>query len=464
MIKIDNNNTIHIMIVSFFIVLFSLQYFFNEFLNIINLDNLKIELFMVYFYALIISIKRSGYVSVYSLFLILSFLFNLSRLFLELVSDYEIKYTDLFSRIILSNSTEVSLVLLLINVILFSFLSFLIFYKSGKIKLYKSLSLQFIGKYIIILLFIPLIYIYIKEFIFVLNNGYLVVFNGELAQNSSFLSVVIPRIIAIGYFIFLSSVPKEDEFKKISYIYLIILFMNALKGQRGEFLLYILFMIWYYHIIYNKKFNIMKGIKLLSFIFAFSTLLIMIRNDSEIDYLMIPYEFLRLNGISINVSAYVIELGDNIESKGISYLFSPISDYFYRIFIDRNIFYDGPTIELLNVSNNLSNHLIYQINDTAYFLGNGTGSSYLAELYDFSGVFFSGIVMFILTTFTIKIEEYALKIRYILFIAPVLIMHYIYMPRSSFFKFIDEIIILSIIYFIIYLLFKLNARKDNVYI
>lgn len=457
---------VHIIIVVTSIILFGVQYilyYFNIINNSIFFFILKIEWFLLYIYALTLSIKYSGMISIYSIFLILSFTFNYSRIFLDLFTSYNIKYTDLFSRIILSMDTLNNLMLLIINFLLFSLLAFLIFYKQKPIRLKTNKLFINLGKRGIIFLFIPLIFIYLNELQYVWKHGYISLFNGDLAKHSSILSVILPRLIFFSFLLFLAGIPEKKVFLKYSYIYLIILFMDALKGQRGEFLVTVIFILWYYHTIYNIKFNIKKSFFIFIGILLFSQLLLLIRSNMEVNLLDIPYEFFRLNGISINVTAYLIEGGEDLESKGIPYLFSPIYDYFYRIFVDRDIFYASPSVELLSVSNNLSRHTMYYINSTAYFNGNGTGSSYLAEIYDFAGIWIGGIVMFLITAIVLTIENKLKNNRFILFIAPIILIHYIYMPRSSFFKFIDELFLLLIIYSILMILLKFR-RKYHAYI
>jgi len=452
-----------IIFVSLYIFIF-LEYLFIN--NIYQKDTvihiLEIELFMIYLYALIISIYKSGYISIFSLFLFFSYLFNYTRVFLDLFTEYDLSKSDLFHHVKLKQLTEIELLYLLIFFLIASTLAFILFYKKNKLLLSRKKEYMKFGKIIILSVTIPLIYINIQTFKFILIHGYLSVFNGEIESSSYYtLGIILTRIAYFGFFIFLSGLPNKNNFNKIVLLFLIIAFFDALKGQRGPFLLISIYSIWYYHNIYNIKFNIKKGILIIFGVLAFSQLIVYYRSEKELfDIWEIPYEFMRLNGISLIIPAYMIEYKDSFINDDIPYLFAPIYDYFYRIFIDNDVFYQGRTKELLNVSNYLSIQLIYFINPEGYYVGFATGSSYLAEFYDFGGLFLGSLSLFILVSLIMFFEKKLFKYRLILFLSPIIVTKFIYMPRDSFFKIINDIPLLTVIYLTLYLIIYLGKGKN----
>jgi hypothetical protein len=447
-------------IIAFQYVLFLINNYDSQFF----IKLLEVELLLIFIFSFCISVKTSGFTSIYSLFLSLCFVFNYSRIFLDLLSDFEIKYSDLFSRIILTNNTQIILLFLMIFFLLAGTISFCIYYKKTSFSIPTNLKYVNTGKKLIKFLMLPLLLVYVKQLYFILTNGYISLFNGDLLRNTSVIEIILPRLMEYSFYIFLAGVPTEKQFKKYSLIYILLMLFHALKGQRGSFMLLLILVLWYYYKVYNKKLKFNRLISISIPPLLLSQLLIFTRVNKDLSnysFLDVPYNFILQNGISVNVSAYVIQFYDSgMKSVGVPYFFAPLHDYFYRLFIDRSVFYEGRTDKLLEVSNYLSNQLIYFINADAYYFGNGTGSSYLAELFDLGGVIGGAIILFFLTKFILQFEFKSNYNRFFLFLSPIVLMKFVYIPRDSFLKIIDDLGLVIIIYFLVrYLL--INKSKTS---
>lgn len=436
-------------IISFQYVLFLTFNYDSQFL----IKLLEVELLLIFIFSFYVSVKISGFTSIYSIFLSLCFVFNYSRIFLDLFSDYEIRNSDLFSRIVLTNNTLIILLYLMIFFLLAGTMSFCMFYKKKSFSMPTNLKYVNTGKKLIKLLVLPLIMVYIKQFYFVLSNGYISIFNGDLLRNTTAIEFILPRLMEYSFYIFLAGVPTEKQFKKYSLIYALIILIHALKGQRGSFLLLLVLLIWYYFKVYNKKLKFNRLLLITIPVILFSQVLVLTRVNKDLSnysFLDIPYDFLLQNGVSVNVTAYVIQFNDlGLKSLNVPYFFAPLHDYIYRLFIDRSIFYEGRTDKLLEVSNYLSNQLIYFINPDAYYFGNGTGSSYLAELFDLGGVIGGAIILFFLVKFILQFEFKSNYNRLFLFLSPIVLMKFVYIPRDSFLKIIDDLFIVIIVFYAI---------------
>ncbi|MEZ8379133.1 O-antigen polysaccharide polymerase Wzy [Vibrio splendidus] len=416
--------------------------------------------FVIYAFACVMSVRYSGYVSVFSIFLILSFVFNYGRIFLALFTNYEMEYTDLFFTTYIYKETQIELLQLVIFCLLASLFAFFLYYRKSKLSISHSPELMKVGSLLMLFSAVPLSFNYILEFRYIISHGYLSIFTGEMSRNThTFLPTLFPRFFTIGFMLFLASIPPISKFKKMAFFYLVVIFLSALKGQRGEFFLNIIYIVWYFHSMYSVKFSLKKGLLIVSFLLVFSQLALFFRSGIEANILDVPYEFIRLNSISINVPIYLIQYKDELIRNGVPYIFAPIHDYFYRIFVDRAVFYAGPSPELLEVSNYLSYHLIHFVNETAFYMGNGTGTSYLAEVYDLGGLYFGSIVMFFLTLFALFWEKKAFSSRYFNFMSFIVLSQFMYMPRDAFFKIVDNIIIYSLIYLIVIYFIKLRKEK-----
>jgi hypothetical protein len=466
MIIFNKNEQINlsvILIVIFFIV--GVFFELTQSLSTTNIIFVECCFIFTFLIILFVSVKVSSILSVYSLFLILSFIFNYGRIFLELVTDYSYDHTDLFYYAPIEYDEKLKLILLMYSCLVFSFLSFSLFYKKSDNLIKPDYTLQKISKYIMIICSIPLVYNYTIELVYILKNGYLALFTGSMRENTeTFLPSLVPRLFTFGFLLFIASIPSEKDFKKFMILYMSIMLFNALKGQRGDLLLNLVIVIWYFFNFYHKKINYKKilGIAVIILVVSESLAAFRVGKDIGLDTIVsAPLSFIENNGLSLNVPLYLIKFDEDLSSKGIPYLFAPIHDYFYRVFIDRSVFYNGPSAELLETSNFLPYHVINFINIDSFYNGQGTGTSYLAEFYDLGGIYLGGGLFFILVALIMQYERGLFKYRYLLFLSPIVVGQFIYMPRDAFFKIIDNCTPYTIGYLLLMLILGRYMRDKN---
>jgi oligosaccharide repeat unit polymerase len=372
---------------------------------------------------------------------------------LDIVGYLQLENSILFSRIILSNSTVIILLETLICNLLMSFLAFLIAYRryNHQIRIISNVSIEKVTKYILIILAPFVIMDGIIKFYFIQLNGYLALFNGMLISGEIFqVLAYITRIYKYIFFIYLSSGPSYKSFKLMSSLFVLVSLLDIISGKRGHALILLILVLWYNYNYFSKKIRLIKIGLISTFIILISQFALILRSGiSSSGIFQTILTFFELNGISVYVLGYIIELGDSLKNEGMPYFLSPIYDFFLRIIGEREIFYRGNTVELLENTNYLGHELTYVINRNAFFQGNGTGSSYIAELYHFGGIVVVGLVTFLLIYFVISFEKRirGSNIRFIVYLT--ILYRFMYMPRDSFLKFVPEIIPIIIIYFLI---------------
>lgn len=458
--KIFKVNLILLNLVFYIYILISISY---ESVGYWGYEYLNLLFIFTFLLILSISIKKSGIYSAFTLFLILSVVFLYGRFFLEFLNLYQYDRFDLFFHGQILDDTKYICVQLMISCLIGSAYAFIFFYRVPikTVKFEKDvnrLSILFLK-----IVSVPLLYNYIIEFQYILNNGYLSIFTGQMrSSTNTILPNILPRLMLFLYFVYLSSLPSKQSFLKVSGFVLFLLFVNSLKGQRGEVLLMCLTMLWFYCNVYKVKISLKKSIVLFVTVLIFSEVMLNFRVGNTYDItsiLLAPFNFIVINGLSSNVPMYMIQYYDYLESSNIPYFFGPTYDYFYRIFVDRDVFYNGPSPELIEASKFLPFHMINFINQASFYNGNGTGSSYLAEFYDFVGIYGSFFLSFAVTWFVIFIEKNTLKYRFLLLLSPMIIGKYIYMPRDSFMKVFDDVIPNSIIYLLLILFINISKGK-----
>ncbi|MEZ9768237.1 O-antigen polysaccharide polymerase Wzy [Vibrio breoganii] len=464
-VKLHNARFLYLVINIIMTALFLMLSISYEIFGFWGYEILSLMMFGYFCIILNISVSNSSLYSAFSLFLILSVVFIYGRFFLELVHLYDYNSFDLFYHGEILIETKFKVLQLLISCMLGASTAFLLFYSKYSLEIQNDRFLETFAITLIKVVSVPLLFNYIVELKYIISHGYLAIFTGQMrSSTNTILPYLLPRLLLFLYYVFLSSLPSKENFRKVSFFVLAILLVNALKGQRGEILLMAITMLWYYCHVYSEKVNIKKSLILLSVVLIFSEIMVNVRVDKEIDAMMLldaPVSFIEVNGLSSNIPMYMIQFYEDLESVGVPYFFGATYDYFYRIFVDRDVFYAGPSPELIEASKFLPFHMINYINQASFYNGNGTGSSYLAELYDLSGIYASFFTMFLITAFVVSIEKYALKYRYILLVSPLIIGKFTYMPRDSFMKLFDDLIPNSVIFLFILLFIRITKGKKN---
>ena len=297
------------------------------------------------------------------------------------------------------------------------------------------------------------------QLIYIIETDYIAIFDGSLnSQWFGRAGFILYRLLKYLFLIVLCLSINQKQLKYIIFFFLITVLLHVFKGQRADFFLYSILIIYFFKNYTKIRFNTLNVLMVGLFFLLISSVVVTFRNTStlELSEENIFYNFFHFNSISVNVSLLVMEFNDQISTSNIPYLFAPIVDIFHRIFIDREVFY-FKTLELLEISNFLPFKLIYFISPYAYFYGNGIGTSFLAEFYDFSGIIFTGPVFYFLFKFLLKFQDYSKKSSFFLLIYLNFFIAIIYMPRDSLIKpLIDDLPFVIIIF---YLLKLVNEKK-----
>ena len=410
----------------------------------LNLDFLIFSSCILFIGAFIASVHISNPLSIYPLFLAISFLFLYSRVFLDLVTpNYDFGYCTLFTREILSVEIKEKILWMITVTIFFPTVFFIAKYKKNRpeFSFNHSHSLFQAGLFILFLVSPIVIYNLISDALYIFQNGYLAIFNGDMYENSGAIyGNVFNRLAIFAFYCLFASRLNQKQFRYVALAYLILAILVSLKGQRGELFLSILFILWYQYAVFNQKFDYTKLIFIgLILVFA-GQYFLFARSGYYFDFYEAPFQFLHLNGASICVTGHLLNSPELLNPSGVPYLFSPIVDFFQRMFLDSSVYYSGPTDERLDASNYLGWHLTNFISPEAYFQGHGTGTSFLAEFYSLGGIYGVGILTVVFTWIALKIEENIRKKRWVLFIAPIILFGFVYMGRGSMIKTIDDLI------------------------
>ena len=239
-------------------ILFSIDFFFLFLILCAYCINLCIPvfsknifiIFLVYFlFVFLRSIKLNGIVSLYTIFLFLCFLFNFSRLYLDVIGYCDFSKSTFFLLKKVRFSSEV----VSLSVLLFAFTMWIIdlgFYFSKSIKL-SALELDESSElkrilFIIMIIACPVaVYANIRIFRLVLSLGYVAFLGGDAAFSKTFIELFFTLLLKLAFYTSFLCVCSKKERSLILGIYFVFLVSDGIKGNRSAFLFQLFFYAYY---------------------------------------------------------------------------------------------------------------------------------------------------------------------------------------------------------------------------
>ena len=222
-------------------------------------------------------------------------------------------------------------------------------------------------------------------------------------------------------------------------------------GQRGQFFVSLLLLLWIYST-YYKRIHIGKVVVIGIFSLIIISFIQWFRGDGYTPF----YSVLYGQGISLLVITGTIRYMDAFTNK-YSFILGYFIDYFSKLF-NSNLKI-GQNMERILHGNYLGDHLTYSISPATYLNGNGTGTSIIAEMYEFTSgnLFALFLVSFIFMMLILFLSHYLYKNISCIIVIYFILYRFIYSPRDSVFKCID-MIVLSLP---VMLLLKITELKEE---
>ena len=438
---------IHIFIIVFVFFLKSAIVFPNDAGEMKFLEYL---LMGVYIYTFFTAKIYSDWLNSYMIFLYTLFLFNFTRVFLDIVGYKEFGWATKFANYYFFYDVRIEIINVFLLVLLFTHLGFFIGIineteseMKSRVTLKNRKIYTDFGMFLFIIALPALAYKMFIQLRIILQAGYEAYYTGILkGVDYPFFTKGSGTIMTIGFLIFLISVPSKKKFLTVSSLYLMVKLLDSFKGARAIFLTQLLFIMWYYAQVYGIKIKMKTMGKLVGFTVIFSQLLVSVRSKKvfSLDLINTVYNFLFSQGVSYLVLGYTIDFKSRIVGQG------PYPYVFQGIFG-----FKPQSLETLTTTNSLADKLTYLLNPTAYLKGEGIGSNYIAEMYDL-GYLWIIIISVLLGIFIVKYEKYVVKNRFLLLTSYYFIPNLFYIPRGSFFgeALIKNMIMLISVYVLIF--------------
>lgn len=388
-------------------------------------------LIAVYVYTFLTAKIYLDWLNSYMIFLYTLFLFNFTRVFLDIVNFREFGWATKFANYYFFYDVRNEILTVLLLVLLFTHFGFVIGIsnedvielKSGIILKSKEIYAN-VGIFLFLISLPALSYKMFIQLRVILKAGYEAYYTGILkGVDYPFFTKGSGTVMTIGFLIFLISIPKKRSFLAVSSLYLMVKLLDSFKGARAIFLTQLLFIMWYYAKVYGIRIKFKTMVKLVGFTVIFSQILVSVRSRKifSLDLVNSVYDFLFSQGVSYLVLGYTVDYKSKIVGHGMyPYIFQGIFGF------------RPQSMETLAATNSLADRLTYLLNSAAYLKGEGIGSNYIAEMYDL-GYFWLIALSLLLGILIIKYEKYVVKNRFLLLTSYYFIPNLFYIPRGSFF-------------------------------
>lgn len=264
------------------------------------------------------------------------------------------------------------------------------------------------SKVVFIIGFVINLFFIAEKGLYILQNSYILYardFNSSLPS----LLRVAGNLRTMAFFIFLATFPSKKESRWYLFLYLIEGILSLTYGDRGNFVMNIFFLGFYFVFrqgretddeIWIKKKHVVIVIILMPILIAFLSFFVYIREGFSEGQTSLIEQFVRFFksiGGSVNVIGYGKYFENQIPANTI-FSFGDITQYIFHNPISNFIFNNQDlqyyTKEYALQGTSFMHTISYLIDPKAYLGGHGYGSCYIAEFYNdfgYTGVIFINI-------------------------------------------------------------------------
>lgn len=408
--------------------------------NVLYSNFLILQLFSTFVLSYYYTVKRIGFFHIFSLLHVTLFIFAFGGIIASPIvenADFRTSVTPLAVRF---KEDVIQQVLSLYSVyICFSFVAF--FYFHRKFYRDRSFSLQTNNYYLLIakktfLVLFPFALMYAYT-MYKIGDGNRVL----LYQTGSNDALGVPLYLRItnmlftaSFYLLIASCPRKKVFIKYFSLFMCTMIPILMMGERGEVVVPIIFILWYFYRVYGISIDLLKvfligtSIMIVSFIVSVTRMGDVVSGLSVFDMIL---GFFASSATSFSLLAYYVQFRDSI------------MDHNYPFFLDSLIGgltgATGQSMHVLEVRSNIGHQLVYSLNPGYYLAGYSTGTSFIAEMYEFGvcGVII-GTVM--LGLFCVLFENKMCKNHFRMLFAYLFFQFLILTPRGSLFVPIYDII------------------------
>lgn len=445
-------SNIPMIILGFSALLSFLELISNSFDISSSLTNLFIgQVLVIFIISFVNTCKRIGILHIFTLLHITTFVFAFGSLlvFVLLGMDgFKVAYSPTYVRF---HEETVQRALCLYSLFIsISYVSFFHFYKKNKYnpqlnsipKIDKKMFK--IGRVTMLLMFpFAILSSYTLFQIGFENRGALYLSGSMSELGMPFYLRITNMFFTTGFYVLIASVPKQKNFLKYFGLYAITLIPVLMMGERGEVIIPFIFLLWYLFRVYGTKINLglLLGIGIVTMLISFIVSVVRLGDSiSGLSFSDMIIGFFGTSATSLELLQYYIEFKKTIGPHNYPFVLDSLIGGLTGAY--------GQSEETLQIRASLGHHLVYALNPKYYFSGFSTGTSYIAECYEF-GAIGVGLGAIVLGWFCNVFNAYIMKSHFRMLFLYLCFQLIILSPRGSLFLGLYDIIKYSLCYMIL---------------
>ncbi len=298
------------------------------------------------------------------------------------------------------------------------------------------------------------------EFKAIINIGYAAIYAGGLQEVNYYSPIIKYSHVFFSSFFsyYLIVINNKRKFLIIASIFLVVSFLDSLKGARITLILPIFFILWYYNSVYKININyktVLKGSVVLLMLVVFSIYSSSKRNDLEVELRTnIIKSAISETGSTLQVVGRYIKNKDQLNAAYPFFLEPILYPYFYvRHF---SVLTKGQSEEMLEYRNSLNHQFTAFVDKEAYLVGKGVGSSSPAEFYQYG--LFPLILLSVAYGFILIFFYSQLNNKILIFLSTTLVLHVFFIARETPFPNFIGIIKGVFVYYVLKTLFSIKFK------
>jgi oligosaccharide repeat unit polymerase len=422
---------------------------------------------ITYAFLFLAVVKVGGPFSIHTIssFFVFLFLYGRSLLYIfepdysffesELLLYENVGYVNMFEALVITNIFIYS-----INVV------YILFGKPDNIKLYineRSIKIEKILFNIILVFGFLYAFKLFLEFKAIINIGYTAIYAGGL-QEVNYYSPLIKysHVFFSSFFSYYLIVNNnKKKFLIIAFIFLVVSFLDSLKGARITLILPIFFIFWYYNCVYKITFNYkiaLKGSIVFLLLVLYAIYSSSKRNDLEVE---LKTNFIKSavmeTGSTLQVVGRYIKNKDQLDTDYPFFLEPILYPYFYISHF--SVLTKGQSEEMLQYRNSLNHQFTAFIDKEAYLVGRGVGSSSPAEFYQYG--LFPLIILSLVYGFILIFFYSQLSNKILIFLSTTLVLHVFFIARETPFPNFIGVLKGVFVYHLLKSLFSIKIKLVN---
>lgn len=423
----------------------------------------EIQLFILYLFIILKTLRKKGIFNLFSIFLLTLALFSFMGIFISLFSD-KVDYKDLSAHAITTERIPYNIfnesILVYIFFLITIYWSYNFFDKKNirpESLLVKCNDISFnkflyrVGRIVFWFSIIFTVYRSFLEFQLLRENRALLFMEGSANLGIPVFIRFMSTFLILGYYFIIASNPPKKIFILYSIFYFVPIIPSLMIGNRMLFAVYFLFLFWYLHKVYCQKFKTSLVLFWGCLIVILLQIIALMRDDIDSQFSIIGLitMFFVLQSTSFYLMPLYITYKDNLLYYHYPFIFDPLWGSVMGA--------TGQSYEVLATRSGLGHQLIYTINPSYYLNGFSLGSSSVTELYEF-GLLGVGLGAILFAWIINKIETMKIN-RYYLFFSFEIFYWIVSSPRNTYFFSLYNLMKLSLFAVFIYTFFYCLSLK-----